>query len=273
MIDEPMPPRGLIAAYKTCARPSAAREAQLWATLAEAERAAKARARRPAPRVAPWLALAAVLVLVAWGLDLPRRAASGHVLRDISQQAAHGAATASPEAVEAAGKATREPEATTDVVGGPAVTGPAGEPRRGPNDARGATKPADEARSRQAPARELPDEDGAQPLQPEGAVEDDGDRVLAEMALLQRAQAALRGGRPGEALELLAQHAERFADGSMAEERQALRVLALCAAGQTASGSAEQAAFLRAYPRSTYAPRVISACAQEQDPKDISRGP
>src|SRR5690606_35978584 len=104
-----------------------------------------------------------------------------------------------------------------------------------------------------------------------GPVDDGGDdRVLEEMALLQRAQAALRDGRASDALELLAQHAETFVHGSMVEERQALRVLALCASGEAARGSAEAATFLRAHPRSTYAARVRTACAQGQDPKDTS---
>jgi hypothetical protein len=56
----------------------------------------------------------------------------------------------------------------------------------------------------------------------------------------------------------------------MAEEREALRVLALCASGEAAPGSAAAAAFLRAHPRSTYAARVVDSCPQGQESKDTS---
>ncbi|MBZ5714937.1 hypothetical protein [Nannocystis pusilla] len=249
MTDEPTSTRALIAAYKACARPSAAGEAQLWATLAAAERAASARARRPAWSSAPWLALAAgLLLLAAWQLDLARIFASGHVLKDMRDQAAYAAPETSPQVArsrdEAIG-ATAEPP-RLEVV----VTPPRERPR---GEGRGAVR---EQQGRAGAA------DGA------GA----GDAsVLAEMALLQEARAALRGGRPDAALELLGRHAESFARGSMAEERAALRVLALCAAGELVDGTAEAAAFLRAHPRSAYAPRVAAACAKEQDLEDTSK--
>ena len=59
MTDELTSARGLIAAYKACARPSAAGEAQLWATLAAADEVGTAGSRRPASRRAPWFAFAA----------------------------------------------------------------------------------------------------------------------------------------------------------------------------------------------------------------------
>jgi hypothetical protein len=251
MTDESTSARALIAAYRKCARPTAAAEAQLWARLAAAERAAPRRPRPLASSRVAWGALAAGLLLfVAWQLDLPRYFASGHVLKDMSHQAEHDVAPAGPATATARGAA----RATVDA--GPA---PAADERREPQHAPGDARPADQTRPARGPGRPRP-----------RARDDDGDRVLAEMALLQQAQAALRGGRPGEALELLARHAETFARGSMAEERQALRVLALCAAGEVARGSAEADTFLRAHPRSAYATRVAEACPSGHDPKDGS---
>ncbi|MFY0534505.1 hypothetical protein [Nannocystis pusilla] len=98
MTDESTSARALIAAYKSCARPSAAAEAQLWATLAAAERVEKRSARRPTPSLAPWLALAAGLLLfAAWQLGLAGVFASGHVLRDMRDQAAYDAAEPEPQ--------------------------------------------------------------------------------------------------------------------------------------------------------------------------------
>ncbi|MDC0668024.1 hypothetical protein [Nannocystis radixulma] len=253
MTDEPTSARALIAAYKACARPSAAAEAQLWATLAAAERAGS-RARRPAWSSAPWLALAAgLLLLAAWQLDLARIFASGHVLKDMRDQAAYAAPETSPQVAtsrdEASGAIAEPPR--LEVV----VTPPHERPR---GEGRGADRPG--------PAREQQRRAGAAD---ERAGPGDAS-VLAEMALLQEAQTALRNGRPDAALELLDRHAESFARGSMAEERAALRVLALCAAGELARGAAEAAVFLRAHPRSTYALRVAAACPKEQDLEDTS---
>jgi len=276
MTDESPSARALIAAYKACARPSAAAEAQLWATLAAAERAAATRPRRRAPSLAPWLALAAgLLLLLAWQLDLPRLLASGHVLRDMRQQAAYAGPATDPQAASERGEPAsergeqasevRESDASTGAPvlvprpSAPRVDEPAArEPKRAP------------AMNRPAAPRATPEDE--QPDAPDPA-DAGSDRVLAEMALLQEAQAALRGGQPDEALALLARHAEAFARGSMIEERQALRVLALCAAGEVADGTAEGAVFLRAHPRSTYAPRVAASCSKEHEPKDTSTIP
>lgn len=315
MTDESTSAQTLIAAYKACARPSAAAERQLWATLAAAERAAPARPRRPAPSRAPWFALAAGLLLfAAWQLDLLGLLASGHVLKDRGQQAAYDARGGRPEAATAREQATGdagEPadareQGTAGARGSqPAIDGAHGsqpEREQGIDGASGSQPAPDGARGSQpgtGDAREQGTDgargsqhaiDGARGSQPAAGSDkhaagdarprrtpgsrsqarDDGDPVLAEMVLLQQARAALRAGDPGEALELLARHAETFGRGSMAEEREALRVLALCASGSAAGGSAAAAAFLRAHPRSTYAARVVDSCPQGQEPKDTS---
>lgn len=265
MTDESTSARALIAAYKSCARPSADAEAQLWATLAAAERAEQRRARRPTPSLAPWLALAAgLLLLAAWQLDLAGMFASGHVLRDMRDQAAYDAAEAEPQEArtreEPAGgvrwRETVRPEA------GPAAAAPTGR-QRPTGTARGAPPRASKVA---ADAPQIAADSDAAPVA-------DGDRVLAEMALLQEAQAALRSGQPAAALRLLERHAQDFAAGSMTEERQALRVLALCAAGEVARGADEAAVFLGAHPRSTYAARVAAACRSGHASKDTSEAP
>lgn len=258
MTDESTSARALIDAYKSCARPLAAAEAQLWATLAAAERAEQRRDRRPTPSLAPWLALAAgLLLLAAWQLDLAGMFASGHVLRDIRDQAAYDAAEPEPlqtrtRGEPAGGVGWRE---TARPESGPAPAAPTGRQR-----------PAGAARGAPRASKVVADAPG---LAADSDAAPDDDRVLAEMALLQEAQAALRGGQPAAALRSLDRHAQEFAAGSMTEERQALRVLALCAAGEVARGADEAAVFLGAHPRSTYAARVAAACLSGHASKDM----
>jgi hypothetical protein len=85
-------------------------------------------------------------------------------------------------------------------------------------------------------------------------------RLAAEAALLQGAQTALASGAPAAALLQLEQHAREFPAGVLAQEREALRVVALCAAGREREGRAEAATFLRAHAGSVLAERVRGAC-------------
>jgi len=84
------------------------------------------------------------------------------------------------------------------------------------------------------------------------------DSLAAEVALLSRAQAALRGGRPSEALQLTNEHASRFAKPVMAEERAAIELLAQCTSGEATQARA--AAFLRNNPGSPMATRIRTTC-------------
>lgn len=82
----------------------------------------------------------------------------------------------------------------------------------------------------------------------------------AELTLIEAAEAALRAGEPERALGLLRQHEQRFARATTAQERQALRVLALCAAGREAEGRGARWVFLREHPGSAYRERIERAC-------------
>ncbi len=67
------------------------------------------------------------------------------------------------------------------------------------------------------------------------------DRLAEEVALLSRAQAALRSGKPALALEVLSEHERKFSNGLLGEERIAARVRALCALGRSAEADAQLA--------------------------------
>ncbi|MCA9669492.1 MAG: hypothetical protein KC503_28050, partial [Myxococcales bacterium] len=72
----------------------------------------------------------------------------------------------------------------------------------------------------------------------------------AERRVLDQARAALAARRPASALTLLRAHRRRFARPALAEEREALFVLALVDLGQGSQARARAATFRRRYPRS-----------------------
>ena len=89
------------------------------------------------------------------------------------------------------------------------------------------------------------------------------DSLARESALLSRAQRELAAGAPERALATLREHQERFPGGALSPERDAARVVALCASGNRAAGRAARAAFLARHPSSPVAPRVRAACGDD----------
>jgi hypothetical protein len=83
--------------------------------------------------------------------------------------------------------------------------------------------------------------------------------IEAEARMLRDGIAALHAGNPAGALALFDEHARRYADGVLAEERSAERVIALHELGRTAEANAAAAAFLHAYPGSHLAARIRAA--------------
>jgi hypothetical protein len=76
-----------------------------------------------------------------------------------------------------------------------------------------------------------------------------------ELDLLQRAQAAFVGRGFADALALLVEHARRFPDGRLAEEREALRIRSLTGCGRADEARRAAAAFAARFPRSVLLPR------------------
>jgi outer membrane protein assembly factor BamD (BamD/ComL family) len=77
---------------------------------------------------------------------------------------------------------------------------------------------------------------------------------------LKAAEQALRAGDPGSALRALDEHARRYPNGSLAEERTVSRVLALCAAGRTDEARGVARNFLASRPSSPHLSRVRASC-------------
>jgi RNA polymerase sigma-70 factor (ECF subfamily) len=99
------------------------------------------------------------------------------------------------------------------------------------------------------------------PVQPAPRLEPAGPAtVTAEAELLRRADAALKAADPSRALALLGEHATTFPNGILVEERDAERVVVLCALGRTEDARAAAAQFLRLRPRSPLSQRVRESC-------------
>jgi hypothetical protein len=93
---------------------------------------------------------------------------------------------------------------------------------------------------------------------------------LNEISMLQGARRALIRDDAAAALDILAELDERFSSGALLEERAAVRVLALCAAGDVGAALQARGAFLEQHPTSIYAPRVRASCAGARLPGRVT---
>jgi hypothetical protein len=75
---------------------------------------------------------------------------------------------------------------------------------------------------------------------------------------------SLDSGRSASALRLLSYQAARFPRGVFASEREALRILAQCASGTSASSRSMAERFVRTHPRSPLVDRVSRACGLQK---------
>ena len=96
------------------------------------------------------------------------------------------------------------------------------------------------------------------------------DAFERELALLQRAERAIRNQDPALALSLLGELDREHPRAALAEERKAARVMANCQAKEpTASLAAER--FLREAPASVYTDRVRALCGLAAEPRTPAR--
>lgn len=96
--------------------------------------------------------------------------------------------------------------------------------------------------------------------QPRGAAK--AQQPADELALVSSMQLALRSGNPSEALALVSEHARRFPDGALSQEREGARAIGRCQLAEPAARSAIQTAFEAHYAGSPYAARVKAACTR-----------
>lgn len=105
-----------------------------------------------------------------------------------------------------------------------------------------------------APAATLPEADS------HPAPEAPSHHLAEELRLMRAASAALTANDIPRTLNMLSQHAERFPDGALREERRALRVISLCKQGRSHFALVERDEFLSSSPRSPLTARVREAC-------------
>lgn len=232
----------LLEAYRDDRRPSDALREALWQRVHRARRP-----RLPWVRVAVAAAVAVAALVLVWvaigelsGRATGLRGAASRV------EAPFGSATEPTR-----GTAAKGSQAPAEPVGSVAEPSPSVAPttaitpdsRPGP----AASDPASRPGRRSVAAATADSEPPAKP-------------PIDDLALIEAAEAALRGAEPGRALALLHRHEQQFPSAPTAEERQALRVLALCAAGREVEGRGARSAFLREHPRSAYRERIEKAC-------------
>jgi hypothetical protein len=182
--------------------------------------------------------------------------------------AARGGAVAAPSSLPSA----TAPSATAPTLVAVVETAPVPANAPPPPSAV-ASSPVASSPAAEAPVAEAPVAPSTAPVRPRTPVANgatttaaaavpmpSADDLVEETHLLREANVATRAGDPVRALALLEEHARRFPRGVLGEERDAERVLALCAAGRTAEAHAAAQRFLAARPGSALAGRVRSSC-------------
>ncbi|HSJ99633.1 MAG TPA: hypothetical protein VK932_00275, partial [Kofleriaceae bacterium] len=86
----------------------------------------------------------------------------------------------------------------------------------------------------------------------------DARRLAAEVAVLDRARAALQRGDTAAATAALDAHAREFADGALVAEAEVVRIETLARAGQTDAARRRAHAFLARSPQSPLRKRLRS---------------
>jgi hypothetical protein len=81
-----------------------------------------------------------------------------------------------------------------------------------------------------------------------------------ELRLMRAASTALSRNDMPRTLNVLSEHATRFPEGALREERRALRVISLCKQGRSHFALVERDEFLSSSPRSPLTARVREAC-------------
>jgi hypothetical protein len=87
--------------------------------------------------------------------------------------------------------------------------------------------------------------------------------LAEELDLLHEAQAKWRNRNPAAALSLLSRHRQRYPNSALGQEREALRVLSLCAAGRTDEAKAVARRSFRNAPKSPLRATVDESCVKE----------
>lgn len=197
-------------------------------------------------------AIVVALVVGVWtaaAIGAPRRDRP----RDREARAVEAAAPVEPSRAHAGASASASTEPSLEppraATRGPAAPVSPRPPVEGDASRRASVAPS--ARSPGSPPSGAVASTPTEP--PEPGLED-------EVAVLDRASAALHGGDAVHALQWLAEHARRFPSGRLADVRKATRVRALCRLGRDAQARTEALALRREHPGSAVARRTSIDC-------------
>lgn len=239
------------ARYRERRRPSPARRRAIRAAVLAGAASQDRRIRRQR-----WLGLGVVLAAGVLAVLALARLLDGRMLRagagDDRSLVPHSA-PAGEEHELREGEAVSRPAASDSSPAGPAVAAPVDAVEDGPA-----------APASPAPVASRPPRGGAErrrvasPAVEPGPVPSAGDE-LESMRLLRDAEQRLERDAAAS-LRLLERHAQRFPRSTLALEREALTVIALCRLGRTDAGRERQRELLRSHDGSVYAARVRSAC-------------
>jgi hypothetical protein len=159
--------------------------------------------------------------------------------------------------VEVATPATEESGGATSVRGRREKVAAIGRNAKGARRERGTARPKGTG-----PRPAAAEQHAAQPVTaptPVAAAAQSG-QLGEELALLSEVRGSVQGGAPGRALELLSRYRTQFGRPILGMEADALRVDALCKAGQRDAARASAQAFQSDWPGSPLGQRVSSAC-------------
>jgi hypothetical protein len=138
-----------------------------------------------------------------------------------------------------------------------------GESHQNEGDSQKPTRVAGRAARRRAAPRER-----ANSASPEPTATPNDDALLREISLIRSASRAIRQNKPEKALRLLKTYDDEFPEGVMREERDGLRVLALCRLGRRAEAEQAKQQFLRQSPSSPMASRIRDNCEEPERKND-----
>jgi hypothetical protein len=161
----------------------------------------------------------------------------GGGLRETPHEPAAVAASPAPPIAHV--EAAPPPAPPAEAVTAPAVAAPEAEPAPRPEPAAQVAAPARRRASNEAAPPDLAE----------------------ELRLLREAQSALSAGRGGEALALLRDHQRAFPRTQFRQERDAIRILALCDTGRDDAARRLAVRFLAHAGRSPMAGAVRESCA------------
>lgn len=99
------------------------------------------------------------------------------------------------------------------------------------------------------------------------------EEIARERRLIEAARAAVTRGNVPIALDAINRHAEQFPSGRFIEEREAIRVLALLAAGRVYSARQRAEVFARRYPRSLFLRSIEQELSRRQRPPQSDGSP